>query len=92
MNSGAHFNPHNMTHGAPTSPTRHVGDLGNIDITDPAGVNQGSIADSVIQLESGEHSIVGRAVGTAQLDGIKICRLCSTLTLTTWALAQRLTA
>lgn len=27
---GAHFNPNNMTHGAPGDEIRHAGDLGNI--------------------------------------------------------------
>lgn len=27
---GAHFNPNNMTHGAPEDEVRHAGDLGNI--------------------------------------------------------------
>lgn len=27
---GAHFNPNNMTHGAPEDKVRHAGDLGNI--------------------------------------------------------------
>ena len=27
---GAHFNPNNMTHGAPEDEIRHAGDLGNI--------------------------------------------------------------
>lgn len=28
--SGAHFNPNNLTHGAPENEIRHAGDLGNI--------------------------------------------------------------
>lgn len=28
--AGAHFNPINMTHGAPEDEVRHAGDLGNI--------------------------------------------------------------
>lgn len=27
---GAHFNPNNLTHGAPGDEIRHAGDLGNI--------------------------------------------------------------
>ena len=27
---GPHYNPHNATHGGPTSSIRHVGDLGNV--------------------------------------------------------------
>jgi len=28
--SGPHFNPNNLTHGAPEDEVRHAGDLGNI--------------------------------------------------------------
>jgi Cu-Zn family superoxide dismutase len=31
--AGGHFNPFGKTHGAPSSSTRHVGDLGNIEVT-----------------------------------------------------------
>jgi Cu-Zn family superoxide dismutase len=34
--AGPHYNPHNSTHGGPTSSKRHVGDLGNL-IADDKG-------------------------------------------------------
>ncbi|KAJ8946882.1 hypothetical protein NQ318_008238, partial [Aromia moschata] len=58
--AGAHFNPHNKTHGGPQDKSRHVGDLGNIE-ADSSGVATVDIRDSVIDLE-GEHNIIGRAV------------------------------
>ncbi|KAJ2919605.1 hypothetical protein MD484_g783, partial [Candolleomyces efflorescens] len=58
--AGPHFNPFNRTHGAPTSKTRHVGDLGNVQ-TDAGGVALLDFEDSVISL-NGPTSIIGRAV------------------------------
>ncbi|KAJ2923332.1 hypothetical protein H1R20_g13766, partial [Candolleomyces eurysporus] len=58
--AGPHFNPFNKTHGAPTSKTRHVGDLGNVQ-TDAEGVALLDFEDSLISL-NGPTSIVGRAV------------------------------
>ncbi|KAJ8975456.1 hypothetical protein NQ317_000705 [Molorchus minor] len=60
LGAGGHFNPHNLTHGAPEDETRHVGDLGNI-VADSRGEAHVDITDSFIDLE-GEHSIIGRAV------------------------------
>jgi superoxide dismutase, Cu-Zn family len=58
--AGGHFNPTQMTHGAPTDPTRHSGDLGNI-IADDKGVADLEWLDPMMQL-SGPQSILGRAV------------------------------
>lgn len=57
--AGSHFNPGNSSHGAPDSPARHVGDLGNLEAT----------ADRTAQLDfedehlslTGMNSIVGKA-------------------------------
>lgn len=58
--SGPHFNPHNATHGGPTSSTRHVGDLGNIN-TDASGAAKGTIQDKYVKL-IGPESVIGRMV------------------------------
>ncbi|KAK0454251.1 superoxide dismutase [Desarmillaria tabescens] len=60
--AGAHFNPLNTTHGAPTDPinARHVGDLGNIQ-SDASGVAILDITDEIISL-NGPLSIVGRSI------------------------------
>ncbi|PBK79974.1 copper/zinc binding superoxide dismutase [Armillaria gallica] len=60
--AGAHYNPYNTTHGAPTDPktARHVGDLGNIQ-SDAYGVAVLDITDTIISL-NGPLSIVGRSV------------------------------
>jgi len=58
--TAGHFNPYGKTHGSPTSETRHVGDLGNID-ADKDGVASFTIKDSEIALD-GPNSVIGRAV------------------------------
>ncbi|CAL7938958.1 unnamed protein product [Xylocopa violacea] len=60
VSTGAHFNPENVTHGAPDSPVRHVGDLGNIR-ANAQGEAEVNIIDSIISL-SGKNNIVGRAM------------------------------
>ena len=57
ISAGAHFNPFERTHGAPTDTNRHVGDLGNVE-TDSKGVAAFTFEDSVISL-NGPLSIVG---------------------------------
>jgi Cu-Zn family superoxide dismutase len=57
---GGHFNPDKKKHGGPNSPSRHVGDLGNIK-ADGRGVARFQMTDKQIAL-SGRHSIIGRAV------------------------------
>lgn len=57
LSTGAHFNPFNKFHGAPTDSTRHVGDLGNI-ASDEHGVATFSFTDDVISL-NGPKSIIG---------------------------------
>jgi len=56
----AHYNPYNMTHGAPNDKIRHVGDLGNI-VADANGVALVNLTDSMISLY-GPMSILGRSV------------------------------
>uniref|UniRef100_A0A3G1STH0 Superoxide dismutase [Cu-Zn] n=1 Tax=Sclerodermus guani TaxID=380176 RepID=A0A3G1STH0_9HYME len=58
--AGPHFNPLGLEHGSPSSKTRHVGDLGNIE-AGANGIAKVNIEDQVIQLE-GPHNIVGRTL------------------------------
>ncbi|PCH39797.1 hypothetical protein WOLCODRAFT_136496 [Wolfiporia cocos MD-104 SS10] len=58
--AGVHFNPLRQTHGAPSAPVRHVGDLGNIE-SDGQGVARFTIEDKLVSL-NGLLSVVGRAV------------------------------
>ncbi|KAK0454197.1 superoxide dismutase [Desarmillaria tabescens] len=60
--AGAHYNPFNTTHGAPTDDInhRHIGDLGNIK-SDDKGVANLDFSDHIIKLE-GPMSIIGRSV------------------------------
>jgi Cu/Zn superoxide dismutase len=55
-----HFNPAGMNHGGPNATTRHVGDLGNIDVQ-TNGASEGTMQDTKIQLY-GHNSIIGRMV------------------------------
>jgi Cu-Zn family superoxide dismutase len=58
--AGGHFNPGGHSHGAPSAPQRHLGDLGNLE----AGADGHATADFVdplLQL-AGADSIIGRAV------------------------------
>lgn len=57
--AGAHFNPENVTHGAPEDTVRHVGDLGNIK-ANAEGEAVVDIVDTVISL-SGPNNIIGRS-------------------------------
>jgi Cu-Zn family superoxide dismutase len=59
--AGAHFNPTNEPHGAPTAKERHDGDMGNIE-ADASGVAKLSYVDQELSLAPGERSIIGRAV------------------------------
>lgn len=54
-----HYNPANMTHGAPWDTVRHFGDLGNLNST--SGIASFSLVDRLVQL-SGVNSVIGRAV------------------------------
>ncbi|KAJ3516701.1 hypothetical protein NLJ89_g955 [Agrocybe chaxingu] len=58
--AGAHFNPYGKTHGAPTDPNRHVGDLGNIE-SDGSGKASFVFTDKLISL-NGPNSIIGRSL------------------------------
>ncbi|KAF2202328.1 copper/zinc binding superoxide dismutase [Delitschia confertaspora ATCC 74209] len=58
--AGPHFNPRNVSHGAPTDEERHVGDLGNYK-TDAQGNAQGSWTDPLIKL-IGAESVIGRTL------------------------------
>ncbi|PKI78807.1 superoxide dismutase [Cu-Zn], chloroplastic [Punica granatum] len=66
ISTGAHFNPNNMTHGAPEDEIRHAGDLGNI-IANADGVAEATIVDNQIPL-SGPNSVVGRAFVVHELE------------------------
>lgn len=57
---GSHFDPEHQEHGSPQSSTRHIGDLGNINV-DQSGLASVSINDSRISL-NGPNSIIGRSI------------------------------
>ncbi|XWS71556.1 hypothetical protein CRYUN_Cryun03dG0147900 [Craigia yunnanensis] len=63
---GAHFNPNNMTHGAPEDEVRHAGDLGNI-VANADGVAEATIVEKQIPL-SGPNAVIGRALVVHELE------------------------
>ncbi|XP_027345096.1 superoxide dismutase [Cu-Zn], chloroplastic [Abrus precatorius] len=66
ISTGAHFNPNNLTHGAPEDEVRHAGDLGNI-VANADGLAEVTIVDNQIPL-SGPNSVVGRALVVHELE------------------------
>ncbi|GJN04284.1 hypothetical protein PR202_ga21820 [Eleusine coracana subsp. coracana] len=66
ISTGPHFNPNNMTHGAPEDEVRHAGDLGNI-VANAEGVAETTVVDSQIPL-TGPNSVVGRAFVVHELE------------------------
>ncbi|KAF2920972.1 hypothetical protein DAI22_08g251000 [Oryza sativa Japonica Group] len=66
ISTGPHFNPNNLTHGAPEDEVRHAGDLGNI-VANAEGVAEATIVDKQIPL-SGPNSVVGRAFVVHELE------------------------
>ncbi|XP_049543760.1 superoxide dismutase [Cu-Zn] isoform X2 [Anopheles darlingi] len=60
ISTGAHFNPHGKTHGAPTAEERHAGDMGNI-VADGSGEAKVDLTVSQIAL-SGSLNVVGRSL------------------------------
>merc|ERR1711962_1000334 len=60
--SGGHFNPSKVTHGAPTDEERHTGDLGNIMVYNPKFTRMEKV-DKLISLgDGGTHDVAGRAI------------------------------
>ncbi|KAM0949596.1 putative superoxide dismutase [Dioscorea sansibarensis] len=66
ISTGAHFNPNNLTHGAPEDQIRHAGDLGNI-VANSDGVAEATIVDNQIPL-SGPNAVIGRALVVHELE------------------------
>lgn len=58
--AGPHFNPHNLTHGAPTDSVRHVGDLGNLEAKEGQDLTI-DISDHLVSLV-GQYSVIGRSL------------------------------
>ena len=59
--AGGHFNPGEGTHGGPIDPTRHAGDLGNLE-AGPDGRGTLTITTDALTVSPGERSVVGRAI------------------------------
>lgn len=58
--AGPHYNPFDKEHGAPSDVERHIGDLGNILVSDEGRVKY-SFKDDHLEL-TGENSIIGKSI------------------------------
>ncbi|HEX8154398.1 MAG TPA: superoxide dismutase family protein [Thermoanaerobaculia bacterium] len=59
--AGGHWNPNSMPHGAPTSTSRHAGDLGNVTAGADGAVHETKVVTGVT-VTAGTNSVVGHAV------------------------------
>jgi len=59
--TGGHYNPKNETHGLREASSRHVGDMGNMELDPETGRIEAEFTDEQLHLV-GFHTIVGRAV------------------------------
>ncbi|KAM0996680.1 hypothetical protein ACFX14_006747 [Malus domestica] len=66
ISTGPHFNPKQLTHGAPEDEVRHAGDLGNI-VANADGVSEATIVDNQIPL-TGPNAVIGRALVVHELE------------------------
>ena len=61
MSTGGHFNPHGKKHGAPESPDRHGGDMGNLKADEYGKATLRLMVDGV-SVGKGAGGVIGRAV------------------------------
>jgi len=61
MSTGGHFNPQNKKHGAPDTPDRHAGDLGNL-TADQSGKATLTMMVDGISVGKGMDGVIGRGL------------------------------
>ncbi len=61
MSTGGHFNPMSKKHGAPNTPDRHAGDLGNLNADEYGKATLTMLVDG-ISVSKGMDGVIGRAV------------------------------
>ena len=60
--AGEHFNPEHAMHGAPTAPTRHLGDMPNIESDGTGNATVSATLSGGTLRDGGPHDLVGKAV------------------------------
>ena len=60
--AGAHYNPTGVDHAGPDSASRHVGDLGNITVTDATVETVMTVNDRLVMLYGDINNVIGRSV------------------------------
>ncbi len=60
--AGAHYNPAGVDHAGPVDSVRHVGDLGNVPVTDATVETEYSIVDRLVNIFGDLNNVVGRSV------------------------------
>ena len=62
VSAGAHYNPHGVEHAGPEDEVRHVGDLGNIEVTEEGVTHVVTITDRLIAIHGDLNNVIGRSV------------------------------
>ena len=62
VSAGAHYNPSRVEHAGPEDEVRHVGDLGNIEVTEEGVAVVVSLTDRLINIHGDVNNVVGRSV------------------------------
>jgi Cu-Zn family superoxide dismutase len=62
MSTGDHFNPGRHKHGGPCAPTRHSGDLGNLNFNDKGVASVNFVVGGISVSSDKADGIIGRAV------------------------------
>lgn len=60
--AGGHFDPTHVEHGLPTEDTHHLGDLGNLKVSEDGSGTLHAVMKGVTLEPGGDHSYLGRAL------------------------------
>ena len=60
--AGAHYNPTGVEHAGPEDEVRHVGDLGNIEVTEEGVATVHQVTDRLVNLHGAVNNVIGRSI------------------------------